>query len=80
LFDPGNVQEWCLDWYGKYPGGAVVDPVGAPSGSDRINRGGGWWLVADGCCPGLRRGAPPANRYYSFGFRLALSPVRKGVS
>jgi len=37
----GNVQEWCLDWYGDYGTSAVTDPKGAVSGSYRIRRGGG---------------------------------------
>ncbi len=35
----GNVRNWCLGWYGRYPGGSVTDPVGRPSGSIRIIRG-----------------------------------------
>jgi sulfatase modifying factor 1 len=36
----GNVNEWCLDWLGAYPG-TVSDPKGAISGPDRVWRGGG---------------------------------------
>ncbi|MBT3297102.1 MAG: SUMF1/EgtB/PvdO family nonheme iron enzyme [Verrucomicrobia bacterium] len=39
----GNLYEWCLDWYGPYPEGAVSDPVGPDKPSRekrRVARGG----------------------------------------
>jgi formylglycine-generating enzyme required for sulfatase activity len=40
----GNVLEWCRDWYGQYPEGPVVDPVGPSSAWGRVFRGGCWHL------------------------------------
>ncbi len=36
----GNVEEWCLDWYGPYIEGEQVDPVGYLDGMARVTRGG----------------------------------------
>ena len=36
----GNVEEWCHDWYGKYPEADVIDPVGRASGLTKVVRGG----------------------------------------
>lgn len=36
----GNVFEWCWDWKGDYSRGAQSNPVGASSGSYRVERGG----------------------------------------
>jgi len=32
----GNVEEWCHDWYGKYPEADVIDPVGRASGLTKV--------------------------------------------
>jgi formylglycine-generating enzyme required for sulfatase activity len=75
----GNVWEWCRDWHTSYyPGGAVTDPSGPASGSDRVCRGGCWCSKAMDCRSESRFFSSPRNigRGDHLGFRLALSSTR----
>lgn len=36
----GNVNEWCLNYYGAYPQGVVTEPLGPFTGTERVCRGG----------------------------------------
>ena len=73
LFDMhGNIADWCLDWYGQYPGGSVIDPMGVPSGSARIFRGGSYVYMPLDCRSASRHDANPNDLYFFIGFRLAL--------
>ncbi len=70
----GSLWEWCLDWYGTYPGGSVTDPWSPNAGSSRVFRGGGWSGSGRFCRSALRNGNPPATRSYGIGFRPVLAP------
>ena len=75
----GNVWEWCQDWKGEdywdvgYEG-SRTDPSGPTSGSDRVNRGGGWNGDTTACQSAQRGWVPQAWFSMSYlGFRVAMS-------
>jgi formylglycine-generating enzyme required for sulfatase activity len=69
----GNVWEWCSDWEGEYPKGAVSDPTGPREGRFRVHRGGGCFATAAGCRSSDRSGIDESARNRSIGFRVALN-------
>jgi sulfatase modifying factor 1 len=70
----GNVNEWCSDWDGRLPASAITDPVGPPTGSRRVFRGGDWQFPAENCRSAVRGNIRPTWTRHNLGFRLALSP------
>ena len=66
----GNVWEWVQDWHGAYAAGAAVDPAGPSSGSNRVNRGGGWNGDAVYCRSARRSYGAAGNRSGNLGLRL----------
>jgi len=67
----GNVWEWVSDWYSRYPGGAVTDPVGPRTGRGRVAKGGSWSdLSTKYFRASYRRVFQPRHRGEELGFRL----------
>ena len=66
----GNVCEWCWDWYGEYPTQTQTNPTGAPSGSSRVIRGGGWNGSAQIVRSAYRGYPSPYSRGNFLGFRV----------
>ena len=71
----GNIREWCLDWYGSYPGGSVTDYAGPASGTQRVSRGGNWHRPAEACSSSNRGYRSQGRRDDLHGFRIALSSI-----
>lgn len=66
----GNVWEWCEDWYGDYPEGAVTDPKG-PAKKGRVLRGGSFYGDESEARSSNRVINTPSGRSSGLGFRLA---------
>jgi formylglycine-generating enzyme required for sulfatase activity len=67
----GNVSEWCWDWFGDYPSVLQIDPVGAFSGTNRIQRGGSWDNYGEVYLrSALRSSSIPDSRSKYDGFRI----------
>jgi formylglycine-generating enzyme required for sulfatase activity len=78
LFDmAGNVLEWCLDWYGPYPGGFETDPQGPASNALQVKviRGGAWDGFETDCRSARRQteAVSPFIHDFILGFRIVLA-------
>jgi formylglycine-generating enzyme required for sulfatase activity len=69
----GNVSEWVADWFGDYTAAAATNPIGPPSGGEKIVRGGSWFSHPTYCRGAIRASIAPDTRFNYVGFRCAAS-------
>ena len=70
----GNVLEWVNDSYGDYSADPQTDPRGPSTGSNRVFRGGYWYVTSYFCRASYRNCGPPAITFNIIGFRAARTP------
>ncbi|MCU0917046.1 MAG: SUMF1/EgtB/PvdO family nonheme iron enzyme, partial [Planctomycetes bacterium] len=73
----GNVEEWCLDWYGPYDAAAQIDPVGPADGDYRVTRGGSHSTNVEWLRSANRLGTLPQDKHWLIGFRVAGGEMPK---
>lgn len=69
----GNVEEWCLDWYGPYSAQDQTDPCGPSDGLYRVARGGSHSTPVRYLRSCNRMAALPQDRHSQIGFRVVES-------
>lgn len=71
----GNVEEWCLDWYGPYASAKQTDPLGAASGDFRVTRGGSHSTKLKFLRSANRSGTLPEDKSWLIGFRVVQAEL-----
>jgi formylglycine-generating enzyme required for sulfatase activity len=67
----GNIWQWTNDWYGEYNLANKLNPNGPDTGTNKVDRGGGFYDPAWRCRSAYRAGGdPPGNRGTGIGFRI----------
>ncbi len=69
----GNVEEWCLDWYGPYSSDEKINPAGPQKGIFKVTRGGSHNTPHDFLRSANRSAAIPSDCHSQIGFRVVIS-------
>ena len=69
----GNVEEWCYDWYGRYPEKELTEPAGPETGIYRVTRGGSHNTPHAFLRSANRSAAIPSDKHCQIGFRVVES-------
>jgi len=71
----GNVWDWVNDWYDEsyYVGSPGSSPPGPAAGTDKVLRGGAWYVGSTGLRTVTRYLAAPTTQGHYIGFRCAVS-------
>jgi formylglycine-generating enzyme required for sulfatase activity len=69
----GNVEEWCLDYYGLYTAGEQTNPCGPTHGEYRVTRGGSHHTPVRYLRSANRSAMLPDDRHSQTGFRIVES-------
>ena len=75
----GNVEEWCLDWYGPYPDKPQTDPVGYATGVFKVTRGGSHNTDLAFLRSANRLATLPEDRHWLIGFRVVQAAAPQGA-
>ena len=71
----GNVEEWCLDWYGPYVDDPQTDPTGRAEGDFRVTRGGSHSTTLEFLRSANRGGTLPDDKSWLIGFRVVQAEM-----
>lgn len=69
----GNVEEWCLDFYGRYDASDQTNPCGPSEGVFRVTRGGSHHTPEKYLRSANRMAMLPDDRHSQTGFRIVES-------
>ena len=79
LFDMhGNVEEWCLDWYGPYVAGEQSDPVGRENSLWKVVRGGSHNVYIKSLRSANRMSTLAEDKHWLLGFRVVKGGMPGG--